>query len=112
MVVMSEVGDVAQAFLPAGSDDFPVASFATGTGRGGPVNRQTGMSALPDGPAPFGHENLFSSPHFHIPGRKPLLRGAIKIIQKLRVLKEVQIAISHRLMVINIRKVHKLNKNF
>jgi glycine dehydrogenase len=56
------VADVAQAFLPAGSGDFPVASSKK-SGQECPENRQTGMSALPVRTSPFLTHKVFNSYH-------------------------------------------------
>jgi glycine dehydrogenase len=56
------VADVAQAFLPAGSGDFPVASSKK-SGQECPENRQTGMSALHARTSPFLTHKVFNSYH-------------------------------------------------
>ena len=56
------VSDVAQAFLPAGSGDFPVASSKK-SGQECPENRQTGMSALHARTSPFLTHPVFNSYH-------------------------------------------------
>ena len=56
------LADVAQAFLPAGSGDFPVASSKK-SGQECPENRQTGMSALHVRTSPFLTHKVFNSYH-------------------------------------------------
>jgi glycine dehydrogenase len=56
------VSDVAQAFLPAGSGDFPVASSKK-SGQECPENRQTGMSAPPARTSAFLTHRVFNSYH-------------------------------------------------
>ncbi len=56
------VSDVAQAFLPAGSGDFPVASSKK-SGQECPENRQTGMSAPPARTSAFLTHPVFNSYH-------------------------------------------------
>ena len=56
------VADVAQAFQPAGSGDFPVASSGN-SGLESPENRQTGMSALHVRTSPFLAQKVFNSYH-------------------------------------------------
>jgi len=59
------LADVAQAFLPAGSGDFPVASSKK-SGQECPENRQTGMSALHVRTSPFLTHKVFNSYHSEI----------------------------------------------
>jgi glycine dehydrogenase len=56
------LADVAQAFLPAGSSDFPVASSKK-SGQECPENRQTGMSALHARTSTFLTHPVFNSYH-------------------------------------------------